>query len=178
MQYGMPRAWHREGSHITISTGSTSWAITTSLASFSSTSLVTWLIPILTHTGFLESTDFAGSLSLGSLADALGLLALALRLELVEQPEELARLALVEGVLELVDCWRHLDTLVQDPARALDPHVLGPLDEAGEVSRGADVATDGEGPRLLLDHVGREFDLGRSLLRHFLHHSAASLSPC
>merc|ERR1711988_1651502 len=63
MQYGTPRALQSDGSHITISIGSTSCAMTTSLASFSSTSLVTWLIPILTHTGFLESTDLPAALA-------------------------------------------------------------------------------------------------------------------
>merc|ERR1712110_903330 len=65
MQYGTPRALQSDGSHITISIGSTSCAITTSLASFSSTSLVTWLMPILTHTGFLEAAFLPAALASG-----------------------------------------------------------------------------------------------------------------
>merc|ERR1712006_56670 len=54
MQYGTPRALQSDGSHTTISMGSTSWASTTSLAFFSSMSVVTWLMPILHETGRLE----------------------------------------------------------------------------------------------------------------------------
>merc|ERR1719305_17145 len=55
MQYGIPRALHRLGNQQTTSMGSTSCAMTTSLAFFSSTSVVTWLMPIFTHTGFLAA---------------------------------------------------------------------------------------------------------------------------
>merc|ERR1712185_428109 len=48
------RALESDGSHTTISMGSTSWASTTSLAFFSSMSVVTWLMPILHETGRLE----------------------------------------------------------------------------------------------------------------------------
>merc|ERR1711918_170506 len=54
MQYGTPRALQSDGSHTTISMGSTSWASTTGLAFFSSMSVVTWLMPILHETGRLE----------------------------------------------------------------------------------------------------------------------------
>jgi len=72
-------------------------------------------------------------------------------------------------LLELVDCWRDLNALVQDAAGALDANVLGPLDEAGEVATRADVAADAEHAGLLFDHVIWEFDLGRSLLCHLFH---------
>lgn len=106
----------------------------------------------------------AGSLGLCGVSEALGLLGLALWLELVEQTEELASLALVESALELVDCWGQLEALVQNAAGALQTDVLGPLDEAGQVTTGADVATNGEDARLLLDHVSWELGLDRSLL--------------
>merc|ERR1712096_163721 len=55
MQYGIPRALHRLGSQQTTSIGSTSCAMTTSWAFFSSTRDVTWLMPILTATGRLAA---------------------------------------------------------------------------------------------------------------------------
>merc|ERR1712137_892907 len=114
----------------------------------------------------LISWGLACGLSLGSLGETLGLLRLALRLKRVEQTEELSSLTLVECLLELVDCWGNLDALVQDPAGALDANVLWPLDETGQIAGWADVATDAESAGLLLDDVGRELDLGRSLFRH------------
>merc|ERR1711977_30596 len=55
MQYGMPRALQRLGSHTITSMGSTSCAMTTSLAFFSSMREVTWLIPIFTAMGLLAA---------------------------------------------------------------------------------------------------------------------------
>merc|ERR1719421_1099746 len=55
MQYGTPFLRHSAGSQQMISIGSTSCAITTSLAFFSSTSVVTWLRPNLMAGGALES---------------------------------------------------------------------------------------------------------------------------
>ena len=67
--------------------------------------------------------EFTVSLGCSSISDALGLGGLALWLQLVEQAEELPSLALVECLLELVDCWRDLNALVQDAAGALDANV-------------------------------------------------------
>lgn len=47
-----------DGNHITNSIGSTSWAITTSLAFFYSTRVVTWLRPNLIIYGFLVVSYF------------------------------------------------------------------------------------------------------------------------
>merc|ERR1712072_549164 len=55
MQYGIFMLLHRLGSHTTTSIGSTSCAMITSFAFFSSTSDVTWLMPILTAIGFLAA---------------------------------------------------------------------------------------------------------------------------
>merc|ERR1712072_936096 len=52
MQYGTPRDLQRLGSHTMTSMGSTSCAMTTSFAFFSSIRVVTWLSPILTAVGF------------------------------------------------------------------------------------------------------------------------------
>mmetsp|Transcript_16059 Transcript_16059/g.41632 ORF Transcript_16059/g.41632 Transcript_16059/m.41632 type:complete len:232 (-) Transcript_16059:44-739(-) len=51
MQYGTPILRQRAGRKMTTSMGSTSWAITTSCAFFSSISHVMWLIPYLTVMG-------------------------------------------------------------------------------------------------------------------------------
>jgi len=67
--------------------------------------------------------EFTVSLGCSSISEALGLGSLALWLQLVEQAEELASLTLVESLLELVDCWRDLNALVQNAAGALDANV-------------------------------------------------------
>merc|ERR1719198_647519 len=53
MQYGTSFLRHSAGSQHTISIGSTSWAMTTSLAVLFSTRVVTWLRPYFKTTGFL-----------------------------------------------------------------------------------------------------------------------------
>merc|ERR1719221_2032095 len=58
MQYGTSFLRHRAGSQQTISMGSTSWAITTSLADLFSISVVTWLRPYLMTCGFLVFTSW------------------------------------------------------------------------------------------------------------------------
>mmetsp|Transcript_47819 Transcript_47819/g.111530 ORF Transcript_47819/g.111530 Transcript_47819/m.111530 type:complete len:224 (-) Transcript_47819:12-683(-) len=57
MQYGTSFLRHRAGIQQTISTGSTSWAMMTSLASFCSMSVVTWLRPNFKITGFFGFTS-------------------------------------------------------------------------------------------------------------------------
>ena len=61
------------------------------------------------------------------------LLLLGLRAELVKELEKLSRGVLVEGVLELRDRRRDLETFVEDDLLALEAHILGPFDEASEV---------------------------------------------
>mmetsp|Transcript_49245 Transcript_49245/g.139046 ORF Transcript_49245/g.139046 Transcript_49245/m.139046 type:complete len:264 (-) Transcript_49245:13-804(-) len=58
MQYGTSFLRQSAGSQTTSSMGSTSWAITTSLASLSSTRVVTWFKPNLTTCGFLVFTSW------------------------------------------------------------------------------------------------------------------------
>merc|ERR1740130_2579757 len=58
MQYGTSFLRQSAGNQHTSSIGSTSWAITTSLAALFSTSVVTWLRPYFTTTGFLVFTSW------------------------------------------------------------------------------------------------------------------------
>ena len=41
---------------------------------------------------------------------------------------------------ELVDHWGHLEALLENGTLTLDADILGPLDEAGQVALGLDVA--------------------------------------
>merc|ERR1711924_503710 len=76
----------------------------------------------------------------GLLLSTLLLLGLGLRLEVVEETE-LAGLALVECLGELVDGWRDLNALQQGHLWALQTDILGPLHKACEVTLWEDVAT-------------------------------------
>lgn len=96
----------------------------------------------------LDEEGLLGVLGGGVLGLVLGLgletsllLLLGLRLVLVEEREELSGSVLVEDVGELSDGRGDLETLVEDDALALEENVLGPLDEAGHVGRGANVTT-------------------------------------
>ena len=91
----------------------------------------------------------AGGLGLGGGLAARGALLARLRLVLGCELEELGGEVLVRGVVELVDLRRDLEPLLQDALLPLDAHVLGPLDEAGEVllladARGARVGSKDE----------------------------------
>jgi len=74
---------------------------------------------------------------------------------------------LVEGTGELVERRGHLEALLEDAALALDPHYLGPLDEAVEVLLGRQRAADPELLRPLLEQR----------VRHHLHQPNASAKP-
>ena len=78
----------------------------------------------------LLSVGEVGSLGL----EANLLLLLRLSLVLVQETEELSGSVLVEDVGELSDRGRSLETLVEDNLLTLKTNVLGPLNEAGEVS--------------------------------------------
>lgn len=100
----------------------------------------------------------AGILLLLTLGDGGGLgvetlllLSLGLRAILVEELEGLSSGVAVEGVLELRDRGGDLEAHVQDLLLALKTDILGPLDEAGEVTLGLDVLADAEVARALLD---------------------------
>mmetsp|Transcript_99466 Transcript_99466/g.257074 ORF Transcript_99466/g.257074 Transcript_99466/m.257074 type:complete len:217 (+) Transcript_99466:124-774(+) len=58
MQYGTSFLRHRAGSQATISMGSTSWGMTTSLAALFSIRVVTWFRPYFSTTGFLVFTSW------------------------------------------------------------------------------------------------------------------------
>merc|ERR1719240_707360 len=60
MQYGMSILRHTAGSHSTSSIGSTSCAMQTSCAFLSSHSLVMWLMPYLTYSGFFLASASSG----------------------------------------------------------------------------------------------------------------------
>lgn len=80
-----------------------------------------------------------GGTGLGLLGQTSLLLLDRLGLVLVQQLEELSGRVLVQGVTELSDRRRDLETLVEDDLLTLETDVLGPLDEAGQVLLGANV---------------------------------------
>jgi len=61
-----------------------------------------------------------------------------------EQFKELVRLVLVNGVSELIDGGRHLQSLHQDSLLPLDSDVPWPFDETGEVSLWLNVTSESE----------------------------------
>jgi len=79
-----------------------------------------------------------------SLSETGLLLLLRLGAVLVEELEELGSGVLVQGVGELGNGGWNLQALVEDDLLALEADILGPLDEAGEVSLRADVLADTE----------------------------------
>lgn len=98
---------------------------------------------VLDEEGLLAVSLGVGLLAVG---DVLGsgiettlLLLLGLGAVLVEQLEEVGGGVLVKGVGELGDRGGHLQALVKDNLLALEADILGPLDEAREVTRGLDV---------------------------------------
>lgn len=80
-----------------------------------------------------------GSNGLRLLVEACLLLLPRLRAVLVEEAEELGRRVLVEGVAELGERGRDLQALVEDNLLPLQLDVLGPLDEAGQITGRLDV---------------------------------------
>jgi hypothetical protein len=80
----------------------------------------------------------------GLLVETLLLLSLGLGAVLVEELEGLSSGVAVEGVGELGDRRRDLETQVQDLLLALKTDIFGPLDEAGEVALGLDILTNTE----------------------------------
>lgn len=60
-------------------------------------------------------------------------------------------LVLVDGLLELVESGRDLQSLEKDSLLTLDADVLGPLDEAGEISLGLDVTSNSKVTSILLE---------------------------
>lgn len=97
------------------------------------------LLAVSLGVGLLAVSDVLG----GSIETSL-LLLLGLRAVLVEELEEVGGGVLVKGVGELSDRGGDLQALVQDDLLALETNVLGPLDEAGKVTRRLDVLADTE----------------------------------
>lgn len=87
----------------------------------------------------------------GLLGQTLLLLSLSLGSVLGEELESLGGRVAVESVLELGERRRNLQTEVEDLLLALEAHILGPLDEAGQVARGLDVLADTEVTGALLE---------------------------
>lgn len=85
------------------------------------------------------------------LEQTLLLLGLGLRAVLVQKLECLGSGVLVENVLELGDCRRHLEAHVEDLLLALEADILGPLHHAGDIALGLDVLTDTEVAGALLN---------------------------
>lgn len=75
---------------------------------------------------------------------------------------------LVKGTSELVDCWGHLELLLEDAALALDAHDPGPLPEAVEVLLRRQRAPD---PKLLWPFLEQR-------VGHFLLHIYQQKAPC
>merc|ERR1719443_1004525 len=109
--------------------------------------------------GGIPATSGGG---LGSTLEALPFLGLCLRLEVVEETEELGRLTLVESVGELVDGRGDLDALEERHLAALKAHVLRPADKAGEIAvLGKHVSTNAECTLLRDDRRAGEINFGR-----------------
>jgi len=87
----------------------------------------------------------------GLLEETLLLLSLRLGAILVQKLEGLGSSVAVEGVGELRNGGRDLETDVQDLLLALKADVFGPLDETGQVALGLDVLADTEVARTLLN---------------------------
>lgn len=98
------------------------------------------------------------------------LLDLSLRTVLVQELEGLSSGVAVQGVLELSDGRRDLQTHVEDLLLALKTDILGPLDETAEVALGLDVLANTEVAGALLDER-----VLRVLLGKFLHFSEQSI---
>ena len=84
------------------------------------------------------------------LMETLLLLGLRLWAVFVEKLEALGSEVAVESIRELRYCRGNLKTEIQDLLLPLKTDVLGPFDEAGEVTTGLDILTDAEVARTLL----------------------------
>jgi len=92
------------------------------------------------------NVDGLGSLLLslvsGSLSEAGLLFNAGLGAVFREQFKEFTGLVTLNGAVELGDGWRNLEALHQNALLTLNADVLGPSDEAGEVSLRLDVSSD------------------------------------
>ncbi len=97
---------------------------------------------VLDHDGLLSLIDLGttGSL-LGEGTQTSLLISIRFRAVLVKQLEELGSGVLVQGLGELVDRGRDLQTLLQDGSLTLQTNVRGPLDETGKITLGLNSLT-------------------------------------
>lgn len=105
------------------------------------------IVRLLADVLLLLALSNSGSL----LVKTLLLLGLGLRAVFVEELEGLGSSVTVEGVLELSNSRRDLETEAQDLLLALQLNILGPLDEAGQVALRLDVLANTEVARALLE---------------------------
>jgi len=57
----------------------------------------------------------------------------------------------VNGLRELVQCGRNLQSLEEDFLLSLENDIFGPSDESGQISSGLDITTDSEVSGLLFE---------------------------
>jgi len=82
------------------------------------------------------------SLGCGSSLESCLLFGASLGAVFCKQFKEFTGLISLDSALELSDCWRNLQALHENSLLALNSNILGPLDEAREVSLGLDVSPD------------------------------------
>merc|ERR1719321_2359490 len=73
----------------------------------------------------------------------------SLRHVLLAELQDVRRLVLVNGSIELVDGWRHLQPHQHDLLGSLQANILWPLDEASQVALGLQITTQAEVSRCL-----------------------------
>jgi hypothetical protein len=120
-----------------------------------------------------------GSATLSLLLESVGLLLMGLRGVLSEQFKELGSLVLLEGLTELVDAGRHLQSLHENSLLSLDSDVTRPFNKASEVARRLDVSSKSEIFSVLLEERTRSsasatstsLGLNDLLSLSFLHHN-------
>merc|ERR1712025_504703 len=72
------------------------------------------------------------------------LLGAVFRSVLLRELEERSSRLLVQALAELVDHWRHLESLLEDGLLSLEADVLGPSDESRQVTFRLDVLANSE----------------------------------
>jgi hypothetical protein len=119
---------------------------------------------VLDDSGLLGLNLLTLSLGGSSSTETLLLLSGGLGSVLGSKLEELGSSVLVQNLGELVDGRRNLEALVQDLLLALKTNILGPLDEASEITLGLDILTNAEvAATLLNERVGGSLGGGLTL---------------
>jgi len=103
--------------------------------------------------GGLVSSTFHSLNSAG--LQTFALLQFALRSVLIGELEELGSSLSIKSLVELVDCWWHLQTTLKDNMLSLEPDVFWPLNKVSQVTLGLDILTNAEVlASLLKERVG------------------------